>query len=79
MFGFYNHFTWNDIIEVKPALVSAFQESFLIRKAGDPKVYEVDNFGRKTWLNITAAEFTASGRSWDAVYEVNEEAFNWYH
>jgi len=78
VFGFYNHFTWNDIIEVKPALVSTFQESFLIRKAGNPRVYEIDNFGRKTWLNITAAEFEASGRSWDAVYEVNDAEFNWY-
>jgi hypothetical protein len=78
VFGFYKHFTWNDIIEIKPTLLSSFSESFLIRKAGDYRVYEVDTFGRKTWLNITAAEFTASGRSWDAIYEVNEDEFNWY-
>jgi hypothetical protein len=78
VFGFYKHFTWNDIIEVKSVLLTTFSESFLIRRAGDFRVYEVDTFGRKKWLNITAAEFTASGRSWDAVYEVNEEEFNWY-
>ncbi len=78
VFGFYKHFTWSDIIEVKPVLLTAFPESFLMRRAGDFRVYEVDVSGRKTWLNMTAAEFTASGRSWDAVYEVNEDEFNWY-
>jgi len=78
VFGFYNHFTWNDIIEIKSALLATFRESFLIRKAGDPRVYEVDSYGRKTWLNITATEFEDSGRRWDAVYEVNDSEFNWY-
>ena len=78
VFGFYNHFTWSDIIDIKPELLAGFEESFLIRKAGDPRVYEVDSFGRKTWLDITASEFESSGRSWDAVYEVNDVEFNWY-
>lgn len=78
VFAFYRHFTWNDIIEVKPQLLFTFSESFLIRRAGDFRVYEVDSFGNKKWLNMSAAEFTASGRSWDAVYEVNDAEFNWY-
>ena len=78
VFGFYNHFTWNDIIEIKSTLLATFRESFLIRRAGDPRVYEVDSYGRKTWLNITATEFEDSGRRWDAVYEVNDSEFNWY-
>lgn len=78
VFRFYNHFTWNDILEIKPELLVGFDESFLIRKTGDPKVYEVDRFGKKTWLNMTASEFEASGRSWDAVYEVNDAEFAWY-
>jgi len=78
VFGFYSHFTWSDIIEVKQGLLSGFSESFLIQKTGDYRVYEVDAFGRKTWLDITAAEFEASGRSWDAIYEVNEAEFGWF-
>lgn len=78
VFGFYKHFTWNDIIEVKPEFLASLKESFLIRKAGDYKVYEVDTFGRKKWLNISPAEFEAKGYSWDQIYEVNEAEFTWY-
>jgi len=78
IFNFYRHFSWNDIIEVKPEFLAQFKESFLIRKAGDYKVYKADTFGRKKWLDMTPREFEKAGYSWDAVYEVNEKELNWY-
>lgn len=78
VFNFYQHFTWSDIIEVKPELLAGFNESFLIRRAGDYKIYAVDRFGRKKWLDITEAEFEAAGYNWNAVYEVNETEFAWF-
>lgn len=89
VFGFYGHLKWEDIIDIEPSLLLDFEESYLIRRAGDAKVYEVDppspqasegqsRFGRKVWLDMTAEEFEASGRDWDAVYEVNDFEFNWY-
>jgi len=78
VFGFYRHLKWGDIIELKPDFLSTFNESFLIRKAGDYKVYEADKFGNKKWLNMTPSDFEARGYSWDAVYEVNEAEFGWY-
>lgn len=78
VFGFYGHLKWGDVIELKPDFLSAFDESFLIRRAGDYKVYEADKSGNKKWLDMTPEEFEARGYSWDAVYEVNEQEFNWY-
>jgi hypothetical protein len=89
VFGFYGHLKWGDVIEVKSDFISTFSESFLIRKFGDYKVYEVDppsreasegqsRFGNKKWLDITPSEFEAKGYNWDAVYEINEAEFNWY-
>lgn len=78
LFGFYHHFTWNDVIEVKPEFLSGFKESLLIRKARDYRVYEVDKLGRKKWLNMTSAAFEKAGYNWDQVYEVNDAEFAWY-
>ena len=78
IFNFYRHLNWNDIIEVKPEFFAQFKESFLIRRAGDYRVYEADRFGKKKWLDMTPADFEARGYSWEAVYEVNETEFNWY-
>jgi len=78
VFNFYGHLLRSDIIEIETELISNFTESSLIRKAGDYKVYEVDEFGNKKWLDMTASEFEEAGHSWDAVYEVNDAEFNWY-
>lgn len=78
IFGFYKHLSWSDVLDVQPELRASLRESFLIRKAGDYKVYEVDESGRKKWLNITPREFESRGYNWDAVYEVNEAEFSWY-
>jgi hypothetical protein len=78
IFNGYGHLHWSDIIEVEPEVLAAYEESSLIRFAKDPRVYEVKGSGEKQWLNITAAQFEASGRRWDAVYEINEKEWRWY-
>ncbi len=78
IFNFYRHFNWNDVIEVQPEFLAQFTESFLIRRAGDYRVYEADTAGNKTWLDMSAEEFVLAGYSWSAVYEVNEAELAWY-
>ena len=51
--------------------MNQYQQAWMIRADGDKKVYEVDENGVKKWLNITAEQFSASGRLWEAVYIVN--------
>lgn len=78
VFAYYNHLKWNDIIEVKPEFLLGFKESYLIRRGGDYKVYEIDKTGKKKWLDMPPAEFEAAGYKWDAVYEINDLEFSWY-
>lgn len=78
VFGFYKHFSWNDVIEIKPELLFNFKESFLVRQSGDYKIYEVDRLGRKKWLDMSSLEFEQKGYKWEAVYEVNEAEFHWF-
>ncbi|MDP3794682.1 MAG: hypothetical protein Q8R13_02010 [bacterium] len=78
IFTFYGHLRWENILEVEPGTVARFQVSRLIREAGDGRVYEVDASGVKHWLNMTPLEFTASGRSWEAVYVVNARERDFY-
>lgn len=78
IFNGYGHLKWENIIEVSPAVLSRYQESFLVLRDGDYKVYEVDSAGVKRWLNMTAEKFETSGRKWDQVYIINENEFKWF-
>ena len=71
IFNAYGHLRWEDIIEVEPEELNNYQDTWLIRADGDPRVYEVNADGTKHWLNMTADQFTVSGRLWDMVYLVN--------
>ncbi|MFH1671582.1 MAG: hypothetical protein ABH889_02315 [Candidatus Portnoybacteria bacterium] len=71
IFNQYQHFKWEDIIDVEPSVMNQYQDAWLIRADNDKKVYEVNGDGTKHWLNMTAEEFTISGRKWDMVYIVN--------
>lgn len=78
IFNSYGHLRWGDIIEVSQDILNNYQESNLIRYAADPRVYEVENGTTKRWLDITPIQFEASGRNWDAIYEVNQREFKLY-
>ncbi len=68
----YPHLGWQSIIEVTPAQRDWYQESWLIRADGDPRVYEINGDLSKHWLNMTAEKFIESGRNWGMVFIVNK-------
>lgn len=76
MYG--NLLGWDKIVGITPQERDFYPESFLIRAAGDYKVYEVSTNGTKQWLNMTAAQFTASGRMWDRIFTTNDREFAWF-
>ncbi len=78
IFNGYGHLRWENIVEVPPAVLASFTESFLIRRDGDYRVYEADAKGTKRWLNMSAARFEASGRKWDQIFIVNENEDKWF-
>jgi len=78
IFNAYGHLRWQDIIEVSPDELNNYQEAWLIRADGDRRVYEVNADGTKHWLNMTAEEFTISGRLWEMVYIINNFERNFY-
>jgi hypothetical protein len=78
IFNHYGHLRWEDIIEVSPEELAQYQDAWLIRAADDYRVYEVNGDGTKHWLNMTAEQFTASGRSWEMVYIVNSFERDFY-
>lgn len=78
IFNAYGHLRWQDIIEVSPDELNNYQEAWLIRADGDRRVYEVNADGTKHWLDMTAEEFTVSGRLWEMVYIINNFERNFY-
>ena len=71
IFNHYGHLNWEDIIEVTSEELSNYRESWLIRADGDKRVYEVNADGTKHWLNMTAEQFSITGRLWGMVYVIN--------
>ncbi|MBU1289647.1 hypothetical protein KKG85_00120 [Patescibacteria group bacterium] len=71
IFDYYGHLNWESIIEVSREELSGYRESWLIRADGDKRVYEVNGDGTKHWLNMTAEQFSITGRLWDMVYIIN--------
>ncbi|MCK4891269.1 MAG: hypothetical protein KAS78_01240 [Candidatus Pacebacteria bacterium] len=78
IFNFYGHFGFAVVKEISQNELDYYAESWLIRADGDKKVYEVNGDGTKHWINITAEEFTASGRSWDMIYIINDHERDYY-
>ena len=71
VFDYYGHLNWESIIEVSSKELSGYQDSWLFRADGDKRVYEVNADGTKHWLDMTAEEFSITGRLWDMVYIIN--------
>jgi len=78
IFNAYSHFSWQNIIEVSQAELNSYQEAWLVRAAGDSRVYEINGDGTKHWLNMSAEQFLQSGRKWEMVYIVNKTERDWY-
>jgi methionine-rich copper-binding protein CopC len=78
IFKIYKHFKWGDIKTVSSSDLTKYTEASLVRASGDKKVYEINGDGTKHWLNMTAEQFTKSGRRWDMVYVVNSAEVKLY-
>ena len=79
IFNMYGHLSWDDIIDVEPEVLDQYQDAWLVRAAGDKRVYEVNADGTKHWLNMTASQFSTSGRLWDMVFIVNSFERDFYN
>ncbi len=80
IFSLYGHFKWDDIrVITKEQFNQQYQVSTLIRELNDTRVYQInDNNLTKHHLNITAEQFTNSGRSWEMVYVINKRERDYY-
>ncbi len=67
----YPHLGWQSVMEVMPEQLNFYQEAWLVRADGDTRVYEINGDGTKHWLNMTAEQFSVSGRQWAMVYLIN--------
>ncbi len=78
IFNFYGHLNWAAIQNVPAEDLSFYGDAWLVRADGDYKVYEINGDGTKHWLNITAEQFTASGRKWEMVSIINKAERDFY-
>jgi len=78
IFAAYPHFGWQNIIEVSPAERDWYQDAWFVRSDGDTKVYEINGDQTKHWLNMSARQFSDSGRSWNSVFIINSKERDLY-
>jgi len=78
IFDFYGHLNFAVVNILPKETVALYTDAWLVRAADDPKVYEINGDGTRHWLDITAEEFSASGRLWDMVYVINKSELLWY-
>ncbi|MBI1888635.1 MAG: hypothetical protein HYS15_01745, partial [Candidatus Spechtbacteria bacterium] len=78
IFEFYPHLSFDAVKVVEPSTLALYKDSYLVRKDGDSKVYEVNGDGTRHWLDMTPEKFSATGRVWDMVYLINGAELSWY-
>lgn len=78
IFKFYPHLGWASVIKVTPQELASYKDAWLVRADGDQKVYEINGDGTKHWLNMTAEQFSQTGRSWSMVYIINKAERDFY-
>ena len=78
IFDFYGHLNFAIVNILSVETAELYTDAWLVRAAGDSKVYEINGDGTRHWLDISAAEFSASGRLWDMVYIIDKAELNWY-
>lgn len=78
VFSLYGHLRWEDIIDVSTEELNYYEESTLMRAAGDENVYHLDFGNIKYWLNMSAEDFSASGRKWESIFIINERERDFY-
>ena len=78
VFDSYGHLNWGDIQTVSQSVMDGYTTSALVRVDTDPdeKVYAMapeNDTGKKSWVNVTAAEFlgVAGSEDGDSIYTIN--------
>lgn len=66
------------VLDVSDDVFNRYKTSNYVRAINQQKVYAVWPDGTKHWLNITAAQWDASGRDWGAIFTVNDSEVNFY-
>lgn len=74
LYGFQNR----PVTSVGDDIFGRYTTSNYIRAVDGYKVYAVWPDGTKHWLNITAQQWDASGRDWNAIFIVNDAEVNFY-
>ena len=74
----YGHLDPNKAIGVEPEKFNAYQTSNYVKHADDERVYAVWPDETKHWLNITPRLWDESGRSWGAIFTINDLELNYY-
>ncbi|MBI2462783.1 MAG: hypothetical protein HYV65_00930 [Candidatus Spechtbacteria bacterium] len=77
LFEMYGNLRWEDIVTVSQEQMDFYTESFVIKLAGDPRVFIAGSDGTKQWIQ-TEQEFLARGYHWNMIYTVNEKEFDWF-
>ena len=78
IFGCYGHLNFDAVQEVSVSTRDAYSDAYLVRAVGDTKVYEVNGDMSKHWLNMTAEQFIATGRTAGMISEINQCELNLY-
>lgn len=72
VFNSYEHFKWADVIEVDALTANQYKNSYLIKRAGFDKVYELNGDMSKHWVDLSEDSFILSGRKWESIFIINE-------
>ncbi len=78
IFNFYRNLGFDKVMEVSQSVLDKYTESNLVRYSLGKKIYEVDESGKKHWLNMTGQQFSSSGRSWDSIFQINQAESTFY-
>ncbi len=78
IFNSYPHLKWEDIEKVSREELDFYEESSLVRVAGQEKVYEINGDGTSHWLKMGAEQFFLSGRLPEMIFEINQREFDLY-
>ena len=74
----YGHIDPSQAIEVSIGVFNSYKTSNYVRYVNDEKVYAVWPDGTKHWFDMTGDYFISSGRTFDAIFIVNEAEIDYY-
>lgn len=76
--GLYGHLNLSNVISVTPDTFDSYETSNYILGIDTKPVYAIWWDNSKHWINVSAAQWEASGRDWDAIFIVNPAELNYY-